>query len=185
MRGTKIAIAVFILGLATSVGATAQKADSPSVAAFRMVQSVVTHPRCMNCHTTVGWPTQGDDQHKHTFNVVRGVDGTGAAGMKCSTCHQDKNQEAANVPGAKGWHMAPLSMGWTGLGPSALCRALLDPSKNGGRTGSKVIEHLSADPLVKWAWTPGGKRTVPPVAHQKFVEAAQTWIKLGAQCPSE
>ena len=184
MFRTVIVIAGVSFGLATGVVALAQKAETPSVAAFRVVHSVVTHPRCMNCHTTVGWPTQGDDRHKHTFNVVRGSDGTGAAGMKCSTCHQDKNVDATNVPGAKAWHMAPLSMGWTGLSPAALCRSLLDPSKNGGRTGERVIEHLKGDALVMWAWSPGGKRTVPPVQHQKFVEAAQAWIKLGAQCPA-
>lgn len=185
MLRTGTAVASVVVGLAAAVGATAQKVETPSVAAFRVVHSVVTHPRCMNCHTSVGWPTQGDDQRKHAFNVVRGTDGMGAAGMKCSTCHQDKNQDAANVPGAKGWHMAPLSMGWTGLSPAALCKALIDPSKNGGRTGQKVIEHLKADPLVIWAWAPGGKRTVPPVSHQKFHEAAQNWVKLGAQCPTE
>lgn len=162
----------------------APTADTPSVAAFATVAKVVTSPRCMNCHTTVAWPTQGDDRHRHTFNVMRGADNKGAAGMRCTTCHQDKNQDAANVPGAKDWHMASLAMGWTGLPPAALCKALLDPAKNGGRTGAKVIEHLKADPLVLWAWTPGGKRTIPPVAHKDFVAAAETWIKAGAQCPS-
>jgi hypothetical protein len=185
MLRVAFAVSAVVVGLAVTVGARAQKADTPSVAAFRVVHSVVTHPRCMNCHTTVGWPTQGDDRHRHTFNVVRGADGTGAAGMKCATCHQDKNQDAANVPGAKGWHMAALSMGWTGLSPAALCKAMLDPAKNGGRSGEKVIEHMKGDPLVMWAWTPGGKRTVPPVSHQKFYEAAQAWIKLGRHCPAE
>lgn len=185
-----------LFGLALAVGATAlvgwsatlvmakPPAPSESVAAFAVVESVVSHPRCMNCHTTVGWPTQGDDRHRHTFNVMRGVDGRGASGMKCTTCHQEKNQEAANVPGAKDWHMAPASMGWTGLSGSALCKALLDPTKNGGRTGEKVIEHMRADGLVVWAWAPGGKRTAPSISHAKFIEAAEKWIKTGAQCPA-
>lgn len=167
-----------------AVAASAAAADSPSVAAFRDVAKVLNHPRCMNCHTNVNWPTQGDDMHRHTFNVVRGSDGRGPSGMRCTTCHQDKNQDAANVPGAKDWHMASLAMGWTGLSPGALCRALLDPAKNGGRTGAKVIEHLRADPLVLWAWSPGGKRTPPPIPHAAFLAAADTWIKKGAECPA-
>jgi len=167
-----------------AVAASAAAADSPSVAAFRDVAKVLNHPRCMNCHTNVNWPTQGDDMHRHTFNVVRGSDGRGPPGMRCTTCHQDKNQDAANVPGAKDWHMASLAMGWTGLSSGALCRALLDPAKNGGRTGAKVIEHLRADPLVLWAWSPGGKRTPPPIPHAAFLAAADTWIKKGAECPA-
>jgi hypothetical protein len=80
--------------------------------------------------------------------------------------------------------MAPRSQGWTGLAPGALCRALLDPAKNGGRSGDKVVEHMRADALVLWAWTPGGKRTAPPVAHKDFVSAAEKWLKAGAHCPA-
>lgn len=177
-------VLVILAGVIHLGVARAQKADTPSVAAFRVVYSVATHPRCMNCHTTVAWPTQGDDQHKHTFNVVRGPDGKGPPGMKCTTCHQETNQATGNVPGAKDWHMAPLAMGWTGLGPAALCKALLDPARNGGRTAAKVIEHLKGDPLVLWAWSPGPKRSVPPVTHAKFREAAEAWIRSGAECPA-
>jgi hypothetical protein len=80
--------------------------------------------------------------------------------------------------------MAPVAMGWTGLGPAALCKALLDPARNGGRQGSKVIAHLKSDPLVLWAWSSGAKRSVPPVPHAKFHEAAEAWIRLGAECPT-
>lgn len=170
--------------LAASTSLTnAAPPESPSAAAFREVAKVLNHPRCMNCHTTVNWPTQGDTRQRHTFNVVRGPDGGGAPGMRCTTCHQDKNQDAMNIPGTKNWHMAPMTMGWTGLSPNQLCKALLDPAKNGGKTGAKVIEHLRADPFVLWSWTPGGKRKPPEMAHAAFVAAADTWIKKGADCP--
>jgi hypothetical protein len=171
--------------LAASTSLTnAAPPESPSAAAFREVAKVLNHPRCMNCHTTVAWPTQGDDRHRHTFNIVRGADGGGPPGMRCTTCHQDKNQDSMNIPGAKNWHMAPVSMGWTGLTPAQICKALLDPAKNGALTGEKVIHHLKADPLVLWAWAPGGKRTTPQMPHAKFVAAAETWIKKGAECPA-
>lgn len=178
-----IAVGVLAAGVWRLPGHAKAPSDSESVAAFRVVESVITHPRCMNCHSTDNWPTQGDDKHRHTFNVVRGPDGRGAMGMKCTTCHLDHNQDAGKVPGTKDWHMAPLSMGWTGLNGGALCKALLDPAKNGGRSGDKVIGHLKADPVVLWAWAPGGKRTTPPVSHARFLAAAQTWIRTGAQCP--
>ena len=89
-----------------------------------------------------------------------------------------------NIPGTKDWHMAPLSMGWTGLTPGALCASLLDPKKNGGRTGQKVIEHVRADALVLWAWTPGGNRKAPQMPHKTFVAALEAWLGKGAHCPT-
>ena len=59
---------------------------------------------------------------------------TALPGLTCSTCHQEANQEESGVPGAVHWHLAPLRMGWEGLSDGELCRALLDPFKNGGRT---------------------------------------------------
>jgi hypothetical protein len=172
-----------VLPLLFSPALNAAENDDPSVAAFLEVAKVLNHPRCMNCHTTADWPTQGDDRHRHTFNVTRGPDNKGASGMRCTNCHQDKNQDAMNIPGATDWHMASLSMGWTGLAPAALCAALLDPKKNGGRSGDKVIEHMRNDRLVLWAWSPG-KRTTPPLAHAALIAAAETWIKKGAHCPA-
>lgn len=180
-----IAVAAAALPLGLVYANAAAPVDSPSVAAFRTVAKVLNHPRCMNCHTTVNWPTQGDDLHRHTFNVIRGADGGGPQGMRCTTCHQDKNQDAMNIPGAKNWRMPPVAMGWTGLSPAALCKVLLDPAKNGGRAGDKVIEHMRADALVLWAWTPGAKRKAPDVPHATFIAAAETWIKKGAECPQQ
>lgn len=182
-----VAAATVVVGAvvfsAPSVKVQAAAADPASVAAFMEVAKVLNHPRCMNCHTNTDWPTQGDDKHRHTFNVVRGKDDKGAVGMRCTTCHTDKNQDAAGVPGAKDWHMATKDMGWIGLTPGVLCRSLLDPKKNGGRSGDKVIEHMRGDRLVLWAWTPGGKRKAPDVPHAAFIKAAETWIAKGAACP--
>jgi hypothetical protein len=158
--------------------------DTASIEAFDQAAKVFASPRCLNCHTTVAWPTQGDDRHRHTFNVVRGPSDKGPPGMLCTNCHKDSNQEAMTIPGAKDWHMAPLSMGWTDLAPGDLCRALLDPKKNGGRTGEQVIAHMRDDRLVLWAWSPGGTRQAPALTHKAFVAALETWLKKGARCPA-
>jgi hypothetical protein len=179
--GTLTCAVALMLPAPVSVSA-APGDEAKSIAAFETVAKVLNHPRCMNCHTTAAWPTQGDDRHRHKFNVARGPDDRGAPGMKCVTCHKDQN--GPEIPGAKDWHMAPLAQGWTNLSPGALCRAVTDPKKNGNRTGAKIIEHLEADRLVLWAWTPGAKRNTPPVAHKDFLAAAQTWIKAGAHCPA-
>jgi hypothetical protein len=180
-----IGLLAFIIALALldarEPGAQAASDQAASLAAFQTMLKVLNHPRCMNCHTTADWPTQGDDRHRHTFNVTRGPSDRGPPGMTCTTCHKDTN--LANVPGAKDWHMAPITQGWTDLAPGALCRLLLDPKRNGGRTGAAVIEHVRGDRLVLWAWSPGGTRTKPPLAHKDFLAAAETWIMSGAHCP--
>jgi hypothetical protein len=86
------------------------------------------------------------------------------------------------VPGVEDWHLAPLSMLWEGRSKEQICEQMKDPARNGGRrTGEQVIEHMKTDPLVLWAWVPG-RRTIPPLSHEKFVEALETWVKAGMPC---
>ena len=156
--------------------------------AFVELSAVLTHPRCLNCHTSVDHPRQGDDQHRHAFNVKRGPDDRGAAAMRCQTCHQGTNQDASGVPGAPGWRLAPLRMAWDGLSPTQLCRALLDPTR-GGMTPASFAVHLDNERLVAWAWQPGrtsfgAERRPPPLSHGEFVALARKWADLGAACPN-
>jgi mono/diheme cytochrome c family protein len=39
---------------------------------WQAVYSVVTSPRCINCHTATNYPRQGDDRHPHIYGVIRG-----------------------------------------------------------------------------------------------------------------
>lgn len=90
------------------------------------------------------------------------------------------------MPGAHGWHLAPLSMGWEGLSKAQICAALKDPARNGGRnTLDKVIEHMKVDPLVKWAWDPGAGRTTPIISHDAFVADLESWAAAGGPCPTD
>ena len=45
------------------------------LAAWQQVYAVLTHPRCLNCHTATNYPQQGNDRHRHFANVVRGREG--------------------------------------------------------------------------------------------------------------
>jgi len=155
--------------------------------AFMDISAVLKHPRCLNCHTSVDYPRQGDDQHRHLFNVRRGPDDRGARALRCQSCHQADNQEASGVPGAPGWRLAPLRMAWDGLSAGQLCKALLDPAR-GGMTPQTLVEHLRAERLVAWAWQPGRNsrgdlRQQPPLPHEQFVALAHNWVELGAACP--
>ena len=73
-------------------------------------------------------------------------------------------------------------MKWEGLTKEQICEDE-GPGRERGRTGKDVIEHMKVDPLVLWAWTPGGGRTPPPLSHERFVEVLEAWVHAGMPCP--
>lgn len=156
-----------------------------SIRAFRAVASVLTSPRCLNCHVPNDGPLQGDDSHPHAMNIKRGSDGNGSAALRCKACHQTENAKFLHgPPGAADWQLPPAAtpMAWKGLGIGDLCRTLKDPSKNGNRSVQDLVPHMETS-LVRWAWNPGPGRTLPPLSHEAFVSRLQEWIDTGAACP--
>jgi len=185
------AIALGSASLAKPKTLLAQKGDG--LAAWQQVYSVLTSPRCINCHTASNYPEQGDNRSRHFANVVRGPGGTGVAGFRCVTCHQKENADSTGVPGGKNWHLAPLSMKWQDLNDRPLssvdvCRAIIDRARNGGLNGAALLKHHTEEPLVLWAWSPGRRvdgsmRTLPPLTHDEFVAATKQWVDAGMPCP--
>ena len=160
-----------------------QAAPTGDSVLFDQIASVLMHPRCINCHQDNS-PTQGDERIRHRPLVVRGANDHGAPTQPCQTCHQETNTADGFVPGVVNWRLAPLSMLWEGKTKAQICEQMKDPTRNGGRKGGKdVIEHMKTDPLVLWAWAPGGGRTTPPLSHEKFVEVLDTWVSAGMPCP--
>jgi hypothetical protein len=176
---------------ATAVVRTSQ---SDGLDAWQQVYSVLTHPRCINCHTATNYPQQGDDRHRHFANVVRGPEGKGVPALNCATCHQDVNA-STGVPGGHNWHLAPLSMAWQdnndqALSSAAICAAITDRSKNHNLDGRGLLKHHEEEPLVLWAWQPGdrldgSRRAVPPLSHEEFVAATRRWVEAGTPCPKK
>ena len=187
---TLSAVGVLVTIIAQPALSASDVADAKvqSLAAFETMATTIASPRCQGCHTLSAFPRQGDDQHRHRFNVMRGSDDRGAAGLPCTTCHGKSNNLISGVPGADDdWRLAPTGMGWEGLSAGEICRRLKDPAHNGNRSGAQVIDHLRTH-LVQWAWAPGtdaqGRaRTTPPIAYGDFIDAAATWLRTGAACP--
>jgi len=162
------------------------------LAAWQQLYSVMSSPRCIDCHTASAYPQQGDNRHRHLFNVVRGPDGHGVAALQCATCHQSANADSTGVPGAPGWHLAPLSMKWQDasdniLPSAAVCKTVADRSKNGGLDGAAIVRHHQTE-LVQWAWKPGlrndgAPRSVPPIGYEEFMKATRRWVSAGMPCP--
>lgn len=149
---------------------------------FAPIYEVLTHPRCLNCHTLTEFPRQGDERRRHDQLVMRGADNHGAPTLQCASCHQEENVADGKVPGAPHWGLAPLSMGWEGMNPVELCTVLKDQSKNGGKDLQALLKHMEEDALVLWGFDPGEGRTTPPVDHPRFVELLESWVSAGGPC---
>jgi len=180
-------------GIANGKTIPTRATSADGLAEWQRVYSVLTSPRCINCHTATNYPQQADDRHRHFANVIRGPEGKGVAGLNCLSCHQQKNSDATGVPGGPNWHLAPLSMRWQDLNDrplssAAVCRAVIDRTKNENLDGPGLLKHHEEAPLVLWAWDPGRRpdgtrRSIPPLTHTQFVEATRRWVAAGTPCP--
>lgn len=186
---------ILVAGKGHLVNAEVSDAETAQgLAAWEQVYSVLTHPRCINCHTATNYPQQGDDRRRHVANVVRGPEGKGVPGLNCAGCHQESNADSTGVPGGHNWHLAPLSMRWQDindrpLSSAAVCRAITDRSQNHNLDGPGLLKHHEEEALVKWGWNPGRRpdgtmRTLPPLTHEAFVAATRRWVEAGTPCPS-
>ena len=187
--GTVLAITLSYKGSTqenTNATSGAESAAAQSLRAFAVVASVLSSPRCLNCHVPGDSPLQGDSGAPHNMNVKRGLDGRGTPAMRCTNCHQDENSEQLHAPpGRPDWRLPPPSMrmAWQGLSVGAICRALKDSATNGGKSPDQLIEHVRDDKIVNWGWNPGPGRSIPPVSHDEFVAQVKAWVQNGAVCP--
>jgi len=161
------------------IGDERQRSEALFVEAGKVLQS----PRCVNCHPAGDRPLQGTDEHLHEPLVRRGPDGHGAAGLHCATCHPSANYDAVGMPGHPDWHLAPLSMAWQGRSLVHICEQLKDPVRNGGRSLQQIVEHMSHDSLVGWAWAPGAGREPAPGTQAMLGQLIKAWVDTGAVCP--
>jgi hypothetical protein len=154
-----------------------------SIALFTEAGKVLQHPRCMNCHPATERPTQTDRMRPHQPRVVRGANGNGAIATPCKACHHAGNFDAAAIPGHPDWHLAPATMAWQGRSLAQVCAQIKDRDRNGGRDLAALIQHVSEDSLVGWAWAPGAGRTPAPGTQAQFGDLIKAWAATGAFCP--
>ena len=158
-------------------------AAARSAALFTEAGTVLTSPRCVNCHPAGDRPLQAETGRLHQPPVERGLDGFGAVTMRCATCHQGANFDPAGVPGRPQWHLAPREMAWQGRTVGEICVQIKDPARNGGRSPEQLLTHMATDSLVGWAWAPGFGREPAPGTQKELGALIQAWVKTGAVCP--
>ena len=171
--------------------------------AWQKIYSVMTHPRCINCHTNSNYPRQTDERHPHIYGVTRGAlkgehANRGSAIRRCLDCHGKENNPVTGVPGATdkktglaNWHLAPLEFGWeyepnVALDGHDLCELI---KKYASDPKNDLVEHIDTD-LVEWAFDPGNNvygqpRSKPPLTHAEFKAAIIEWLESGKPCPLE
>jgi alcohol dehydrogenase (cytochrome c) len=145
------------------------KPTSSGTTAWRAIYSVLTSPRCINCHPVssklpafVGYaqdyPRQGDDRHPHYYTVVRGDVAPNGAGMgtpfeRCTSCHGTTNDPQTGIPGtidpaapgppAPFWALAPAAMAWESAPGLPLTGAQLCAQlKDPARNGNRTLSDL-------------------------------------------
>jgi len=160
-----------------------------SIALFKEAGKVLQNPRCLNCHPVERRPTQGDDLHAHVPPMQASASGHGVPALPCNSCHGVSNTATLlptiqSIPGNPAWSLAPASMAWQGKSLHEVCVQLKDLSKNGGRSLEQIHEHVSQDPLVGWAWSPGAGRKPAPGTQAQLGELVRAWIQTGAACPA-
>ena len=164
--------------------AAIKNANERSLALFGEAAKVITHPRCVNCHPAGDRPLQGEDGQPHLPLVVRGPDGHGATGMRCTNCHGPANYDTARVPGHLLWHVAPIEMAWADKSLGEICQQIKDPKRNGGKTMQELVHHMAEDSLVGWGWNPGAGREPAPGTQKEFGALVAAWAESGAACPT-
>jgi hypothetical protein len=167
--------------------ASISEPQARSMALFQEAGKVIMDPRCQNCHPKNDRPLQNSNMQPHQPLVLRGPDGFGAVGMRCTTCHGSQNFDAtptSSVPGSKTWHLAPKEMAWVGSSLGQICTQLKDTRRNGGKSLQQIVDHMAHDELVGWGWSPGAGRRPVAGTQAEFGALMQAWADAGAHCPA-
>jgi hypothetical protein len=74
-------------------------------------------------------------------------------------------------------------MAWQRRSLAEICEQVKDPARNGGHSLDQIVEHMTSDTLVGWAWTPGADREPAPGTQAAFGSLIKVWADSGAACP--
>jgi hypothetical protein len=189
-RRVFLTLAAIVGAIASPVAGQETPAVNPAagLSEWEKIFVVFSHPRCTNCHGQGEGPVWSGAHYgatrPHGFNVKRSIDGFGNPGLRCNTCHFEKNSSTLHgPPGAAGWRMPAPEMTFFGKSSTALCAQIKDPAQNGRRTVEQVTQHVGHDALIAWVWAPGPGREVPPGSVDETKQALATWVAAGAPCP--
>lgn len=166
------------------------------LAAWNKIHTVLTHPRCLNCHVGADnvprWGTKAAPDRIHGMAINAGISRIGAETLSCKTCHQNSTRPNT-VPHAAphtgmDWRLAPVEFQWTDRKSAEICAQMRDPARNGGRDAAGLIEHIRHDAevigFIAWSFAPGAGRDPAPGSLQAHLEDMAVWTAAGMPCPA-
>jgi hypothetical protein len=172
-------------------------APEDGLAAWNSIHTVLTHPRCLNCHVGSDnvplWGTTEAPERIHGMEINAGVSRIGAETMSCNACHQTSTRPN-RVPHAAphtgmDWQLAPVEFQWTDRTSAEICAQMRDPDRNGGRDASGLIEHILHDAeligFIRWSFDPGAGRDPALGSLQAHLEDMAMWTAAGMPCPAQ
>jgi hypothetical protein len=180
---------------AASVGANAQEAQTDAgAAAWARIYSVVSHPRCSNCHVgdsgRPGWDDLGyGAQRLHGMNIVADESRVGAQSIPCRTCHigatgkNDVPHAAPQVDDA--WRLPPVELAWRGKSSAEICNQLRNPQVNGGLDIAELIAHVRVSIFVSYGFNPGVDRVAAPGSVAELAGSLAIWGTAGMPCEAD
>ncbi|SLN76158.1 hypothetical protein [Roseisalinus antarcticus] len=170
-------------------------APEEGLAAWENIHTVLTHPRCLNCHVGEDnvplWGTAEAPGRVHGMAINAGNSRIGAEGLSCNACHQTSTRpntvpHAAPQTGMD-WRLAPVEFQWTDRTSAEICAQMRDPDRNGGRDEAGLIEHILHDAeligFITWSFDPGEGREPAPGSLQQHLEDMAIWTAAGMPCP--
>jgi len=170
-------------------------APEAGLAAWENIHTVLTHPRCLNCHVGEDnlplWGTSANPMRIHGMAINAGESRIGAETLSCNACHQTTTRpntvpQAAPHTGMD-WRLAPVEMQWTDRTSGEICAQMRDPDRNGGRDAAGLIEHILHDAdligFITWSFDPGAGREPAPGSLQEHLEDMARWTAAGMPCP--
>jgi hypothetical protein len=172
-------------------------APEDGLAAWDSIHTVLTHPRCLNCHVGAEnvplWGTPDAPDRVHGMAINAGDSRIGAETMSCNACHQTSTRPNT-VPHAAphtgmDWQLAPVEFQWTNRSSAEICAQMRDPDRNGGRDAAGLLEHILHDAeligFITWSFDPGVGRDPAPGSLQAHLEDMAIWTAAGMPCPAE
>ncbi|SHJ81600.1 hypothetical protein SAMN04488012_1264 [Palleronia salina] len=167
------------------------------LAAWECIHTVLTHPRCLNCHVGADnvplWGSIDDPDRVHGMAINAGDSRIGDDTMSCHACHQSSTRpntipHAAPHAGMD-WRLAPIEFQWTDRTSAEICAQMRDPDRNGGRDAAGLVEHILHDAeltgFITWSFGPGAGRDPAPGSLQTHLEDMAAWTAAGMPCPEQ
>ncbi|MGB3406040.1 MAG: hypothetical protein WBA67_00960 [Jannaschia sp.] len=164
--------------------------------AWDSIHTVLTHPRCLNCHVGSDnvplWGTAETPDRIHGMAINAGESRIGVETLSCRTCHQTSarpNTVAHAAPHTgMDWQLAPAEFQSTDRSSAEICAQMRDPARNGGRDAAGLIEHILHDAevigFITWSFDPGAGRDPAPGSLQAHLEDMAIWTAAGMPCPA-